>query len=240
MMDDFRRWSEALVGGLGGDLDLERSRAEIGEMFLFFSDAVERRRREPGEDLISAIAVAEPDGRQLQPIEVVMFCILLLVAGNETTTNLIGNHQEALWDHPDQAALLRERPELVDAAIEEALRYCGTVQGLFRRTTQACAIGGVGLPTDADVLVLFAAANRDETVFRDADRYWLERPNLDHVAFGHGIHYCLGAQLARLEVRAVLEALLRAGVDLQPAGTPRRTMNPVLRGFTQLPVGATR
>ena len=146
MMDDFRRWSEALVGGLGGDLDLERSRAEIGEMFLFFSDVVERRRREPGEDLISAIAVAEPDGRQLEPIEVVMFCILLLVAGNETTTKLIGNHQEALWDHPDQAALLRERPELVDAAIEEAFRYCGTVQGLVRRTTQACAIGESDYP----------------------------------------------------------------------------------------------
>ena len=233
---DFRRWSDALVGTLGGDVDLVAARAEIQQMFEFFFDIAQRRRQDPGDDLISAIAAAEPDGEVLDPLEVVMFCVLLLVAGNETTTNLLGNLQEALWAHPEQAALLSSRPELVPGAIEEALRYCGPVQGLFRATTAPCTFGGVTIPADQIVMVLFAAANRDEHVFPAADTFQIERDSRDHVAFGHGVHYCLGAQLARLETAEVLRALSRRTVTLAPGGPASRTTNPILRGFTSLPV----
>ena len=235
-MADFRRWSDALVGTLGGDVDLVAARAEIQQMFEFFLDLAQLRRQDPGDDLISAIAVAEPDGEALDPLEVVMFCVLLLVAGNETTTNLLGNLQEALWAHPDEAVLLASRPELVSVAIEEALRYCGPVQGLFRATTERCTFGTVTIPADQIVMVLFASANRDEQVFPAGDTFQIARDSRDHVAFGHGVHYCLGAQLARLETAEVLRGLSRRRVTLAPDGPASRTTNPILRGFTSLPV----
>lgn len=165
-----------------------------------------------------------------------MFCILLLVAGNETTTNLLGNIQHSLWDHPDQFDLIRRQPDLTPAAVEEGLRHGGPVQGLFRQTTAACELGGVRLPTSANVFVLFAAANRDEAVFSEPDVFRVERDTADHLALGHGIHYCLGAQLARLEARAALDALLAHGLELQPTGPVVATHNPILRGFESIPV----
>jgi cytochrome P450 len=235
-MADFRRWSDALVGSLAADIDVARVGADMAEMFGYFWSIAEERRQAPGDDLISAIAVATPDGEQLSTTEVVMFCVLLLVAGNETTTNLLGNLQHAFWDHPDQWRRVREDPSLTPAAVEEGLRFCGPVQGLFRRTTEAATVGGVEIPAQANVCVLFAAANRDETVFEDPERYVIGRPDGDHVAFGHGIHYCLGAQLARLETRVVLDTLASRGLDLQPAGPAVRTANTVLQGYTSIPV----
>lgn len=237
-MADFRRWSDALVGSLAADIDVARVGADLGEMFQYFWRIAEERRESPGDDLISAIAMATPDGEQLSTTEVVMFCVLLLVAGNETTTNLLGNLQHAFWDHPDQWRRVREDPSLTAAAVEEGLRYCGPVQGLFRRTTEAATVAGVEIPAEANVCVLFAAANRDETVFEDAERYLIGRPDGDHVAFGHGIHYCLGAQLARLETRVVLDTLADRGLDLQPAGPAVRTANTVLQGYSSIPVSA--
>jgi cytochrome P450 len=233
---DFRRWSDALVGTLGGDVDLAAAQVEIQQMFEFFFDLAQLRRQDPGDDLISAIAVAEPDGEALDPLEVVMFCVLLLVAGNETTTNLLGNLQEALWAYPDEADLLASRPELVSATIEEALRFCGPVQGLFRATTEPCTFGAVTIPADQIVMVLFASANRDEKVFPAGDIFQIERDSRDHVAFGHGVHYCLGAQLARLETAEALRVLSCRTVTLAPNGPASRTTNPILRGFTSLPV----
>jgi len=235
-MADFRRWSDALVGSLAADIDVARVGADLAEMFRYFWTIAEERRQAPGDDLISAIAVATPDGEQLSTTEVVMFCVLLLVAGNETTTNLLGNLQHAFWDHPDQWRRLRDDPSLAAAAVEEGLRYCGPVQALFRRTTQDCVLGGAEIPAEANVGVLFAAANRDESVFEDPDRYVIGRPGGEHVAFGHGIHYCLGAQLARLETRVVIEALAERGIDLAPGGPSVRTANTVLQGYTSIPV----
>ncbi|MFP5579745.1 MAG: cytochrome P450 [Acidimicrobiia bacterium] len=237
-MADFRRWSDALVGSLAADIDVARVGADLGEMFQYFWRIAQERRESPGDDLISAIAMATPDGEQLSTTEVVMFCVLLLVAGNETTTNLLGNLQHAFWDHPDQWRRVREDPSVTAAAVEEGLRYCGPVQGLFRRTTEAATVAGVEIPAEANVCVLFAAANRDDTVFADAERYKIGRPDGDHVAFGHGIHYCLGAQLARLETRVVLDTLADRGLDLQPAGPAVRTANPVLQGYSSIPVSA--
>ena len=148
----------------------------------------------------------------------------------------IRDRQEALWAHPDEANLLASHPELISVAIEEALRYCGPVQGLFRATTEPCTFGAVTIPANEIVMVLFASANRDDQVFPAGDTFQIERDNRDHVAFGHGVHYCLGAQLARLETAEVLRALSRRTVTLAPGGPASRTTNPILRGFTSLPV----
>jgi cytochrome P450 len=237
-MADFRRWSDALVGTLAAAIDVSRVGADLAEMSQYFFAIAEERRRDPGDDLISAIAVATPDGEQLSTIEVVLFCILLLVAGNETTTNLLGNLLHAFWAHPDQWRRLRADTALAASAVEEGLRYCGPVQGLFRQTVDDAVVGGVHIPAGANVAVLFASANRDPAVFEEPDRYLIGRPDGEHVAFGHGIHYCLGAQLARLETRVVLEALAERGLDLVPAGAPSRTANIVLQGYTSIPVTA--
>ncbi|MDY7106033.1 MAG: cytochrome P450 [Actinomycetota bacterium] len=239
-MQDFRRWSDALVGSLAADIDVARVGADLAEMFQYFWAIAEQRREAPGDDLISAIAVATPDGEQLSTTEVVMFCVLLLVAGNETTTNLLGNLQHAFWDHPDQWRRVRDDRSLTPAAVEEALRYCGPVQGLFRRTTEETTVCGTEIPAAQNVCVLFASANRDEDVFDDPGRYLIGRPDGDHVAFGHGIHYCLGAQLARLETRVVLDTLVDRQVDLEPAGPAVRTANTVLQGYKSIPVTIAR
>ena len=237
-MADFRRWSEALVGALAASVDLERVGADLAEMSQFFAAIVVERRQDPGDDLISAIAAATPDGEQLSEIEVVLFCILLLVAGNETTTNLLGNLQHALWNHPSEWSAVRARPELAGDAVEEGLRFCGPVQGLFRQVTEDHRLGDATLPAGAVVYVSFAAANRDEAVFDHAGTFRLERDSREHIAFGHGIHYCLGAQLARLETRVVLEELARRELELVPAGAPIAVSNAVLRGYTSIPVTA--
>jgi cytochrome P450 len=238
--DDFKRWSDALVGALSGSWNPVEAQQTLAEMFVYLTEVVERRRREPGDDLISRlVGGARPDDPDsLNSIEITLFAVLLLVAGNETTTNLIGNGAAALAAHPDQARLLRSQPDLLAAAVEEILRWDAPVQGLFRATTRATTLAGVDLPAGAMVLVSFAAANRDDRHFPDADRFDIRRRPADHLAFGHGIHYCLGASLARLEARVVGETLLSRGVRLEPAPGARRVDSILLRGFNAYPVVA--
>ncbi len=236
--DDFKRWSDALVGALSGNWNPVEAQQTLTEMFLYLADVVERRRREPGDDLISRlVAGSDPDDPDaLSSIEITLFAVLLLVAGNETTTNLLGNGAAALAAHPDQARLLHDQPDLLPAAIEEILRWDSPVQGLFRGTTRAVTLAGVDLPAGAMLLVSFAAANRDSRHFPDADRFDIRRRPTDHVAFGHGIHYCLGASLARLEARLVGEALLARDARLEPLPGASRVESSLLRGFTRFPV----
>jgi len=237
--EDFRRWSDALVGTLSADADLDAARSDIAEMTDFFLAVTAERRATPGDDLVSAIAAPGDDGEVLDTFEVVMFCVLLLVAGNETTTNLLGNLVEALWDHPEQAELLRRRPDLLPAAVEEGLRFCGPIQGLARRATRRVEIGGAEIREGDDLMILFAAANRDEAVFDDPDTFEVQRDTRDQIALGHGIHYCLGAHLARVETAEALRALAGRHIRLEPAGDAQRTGSTVLRGFTALPVEIT-
>ena len=236
--DDFKRWSDALVGALSGNWNPAEAQQTLAEMFMYLADVVERRRQEPGHDLISRlVAGADPDDPDsLSPVEITLFAVLLLVAGNETTTNLLGNGAAAFAAHPDQAALLRSQPELLGPAIEEVLRWDAPVQALFRSTTRPVNLSGVELPAGAMVLVSFAAANRDSRHFPDADRFDIARRPSDHLAFGHGIHYCLGASLARLEARLVGETLAARGAHLQPAPGARRVDSMILRGFASYPV----
>lgn len=238
---DFKRWSDALVGALAGDGSPSGSQAVLAEMFTYLSEVVERRRRQPGDDVISRlVGGTDPDDPDsLDPAEITLFSILLLVAGNETTTNLIGNGAAALAAHPEQARRLREDPTLLPAAIEEILRWDAPVQGLFRSTTTDVDVAGVILPADAMVMVCFASANRDSRHFPDADRFDIARRPTDHLAFGHGIHSCLGGSLARLEARLVGEALLARDIRLAPGPGAQRIDSILLRGFSAYPVVVT-
>jgi cytochrome P450 len=180
---------------------------------------------------------AEGDGGDsLTAVEIAAFCMLLLVAGNETTTSLLGNALAALLAHRDQLDLLRRRPELVRPALEESLRFDAPFQGLYRTTTKSIEVAGVEMPAGAELLVLFASANRDERHYRDAERFDVTRNPTDHVGFGAGPHLCLGAALARLEGEVVLAALLDRTGDFELAGEITRLPSHVLRSVSSLPI----
>jgi len=232
---DFKRWSDALVGGLGGQM--AGSGDDLRDMLAYFGLTAEEKRAHPLDDLISAVATAEVEGDRLADWEVIGFCVLLLVAGNETTTNLMGNMLNVLVDRPDLWQQLREDRSLVEPVIEETLRFDGPVQTLFRQTLHDTELEGVEIPAGADVLVCFGAANHDPAEFPEPEEFRLDRELNRHVAFGMGIHYCLGAPLARAEARNALNAMLDRYPTIERAGEARRlTMTPMLRGFADLPL----
>jgi cytochrome P450 len=234
---DFKRWSDGVVGSLSGAWDPDAAQQSGLEMFTFFADTVAERTARPADDLISLLALHGRDGDDaLSTPEIVMFCILLLIAGNETTTNLIGNALHALWAHPGEAAKLAADLTLVPSAVEESLRFAGPVQGLFRGTTRAAELAGVSLPERARVMVLFGSANRDERIWPDAEQFLVDRNPTNHLGLGWGIHHCLGAQLARLEARVAAETLLRRVRTLQPAGPAEPVESFILRGYRSIPV----
>jgi cytochrome P450 len=236
---DFKRWSDAMLGGLSPDFDRAAGALAAMEMFSYFNEVIEARRTDPGTDLISLlVGGSEP----LNTMELQMFCMLLLVAGNETTTNLVSNGALALFSHPEAVARLRDEPALIPAAIEEVLRYDAPVQSLMRVTTREVELHGVTIPRGAGVGVVYASANRDERHYgptADAfvvDRFAGAKGAADHVGFGAGIHFCLGAPLARLEARVVAETLLARTRGMRPAGEGERISNVIVRGMRRLPV----
>jgi cytochrome P450 len=207
----------------------------------YFLGIIAQRRRQPRDDLISALAAVEEAGDRLTQRELLVMLRLLLVAGNETTTNLIGNGLLALLRHPDQLQLLRRDPGLLEWAVEEMLRYDPPVQVDARTALVDVEFDGRQIRKGQRVLALIGAANRDPEVFPDPDRFDITRRQTSHLAFGRGIHYCLGAPLARLEARLVFEALLERFVDLRlRTAAPRFKNNVVLRGLESLPVAAQR
>lgn len=242
MRHDFKRWSNALVGTLGGQANPADSLPALAEMFLFISQVVNERRADPGNDMISLLVAgsSDDDPDALSPTEIALFAVLLLVAGNETTTNLIGNLFNALHLHPDQAKRIYADPALIPATVEETLRWDGPVQGLFRAATTPADLSGVAIPAGDTMLISFASANRDHRHFTDPDNFDIDRGTSDHLTFGHGIHHCLGAALARLEARIVTDTIVAKGLHLEPSGTATRTASPILRGFTTYPVTITQ
>jgi cytochrome P450 len=217
-----------------------RDAASIGpaiELGRYLAEVFAARRREPRDDLISALLAAEIDGERLSDIELIGFGFLLLVAGNETTTNLISNAAILLDRHRDQRRLLLEDPARIPGAIEEFLRYDSPVQGLARTTTAPVTLHGRAIPAGSKVLLLFGSANHDERVIPDADRFDVLRAPNPHVAFGFGAHFCLGANLARLEARVAFEELLARLPDyrMTESHVERHISGPI-RGALRLPI----
>jgi cytochrome P450 len=235
----FRRWSSAIAETtrpMPTPAMLEDVKAAAGELIEYMTGIIEQRQAEPRDDLISALVEAESEGSRLTREELLAFITVLLVAGHETTTHLIGNGTLALLDHPEQLAALRADSTLVPAALEEMLRYDSPVQAVVRIATEDTAIGGTAIAKGAVVLVMIGAADRDPARFAEPDRFDITRPDNEHLAFGRGPHFCLGAPLARLEGRVAFEAVLRHLPTLGLAGTPERSSTFVLRGMRSLPV----
>jgi cytochrome P450 len=206
----FKHWSDEIVAGSSSGLagvSVGRLLQAMTGLHRYLRGVVQERRRKPADDLISVL-VDERHGQSLDDREVAQFVSLLLIAGNETTTNLIGNATRTLLDHPETVAELNERPELVPAMIEEALRFESPIQFLIRRVARDVELAGTRLEEDSHVAVLLASANRDERQFEDPDRFDIHRREKGHLAFGFGPHFCLGASLARLEAKVALEALV--------------------------------
>ena len=204
----FQRW--ARVDSSDPAISRQASgRSMQEEMFDYFSALLEERRRTPREDLISSLSTAEVDGERLSQSELVSFCTLLLAAGQETTKNLIANATVCLTDHPDTMERLIREPALMPTAVEEILRYLPPVWFLFRQTKTDVELAGQHIPANQAVLAWTASANRDPARFPDPDRFDIEREPNRHLAFGHGIHFCVGAPLARLEAKIALPMMLQ-------------------------------
>jgi cytochrome P450 len=207
------------------------------EMADYFSRLLAERRRAPREDLISALSVAEVDGERLSERELVSFCTLLLAAGQETTKNLIANAIVCFADHPEAMERLRREPALMPTAIEEVLRYLPPVWFLFRQTTTDVELEGRTIPANQIVLAWTASANRDPAQFPDPDRFAIEREPNRHLAFGHGVHYCVGAPLARLEAKIALTMMLEQLKDLRRIeGVPVMVHQGIVFVIRSLPV----
>ena len=234
--DDFKRWSQAVVRQMGNPNEAEDNHDEMDEFVTYFHQVIETRRTDPGDDLISILVRAEVEEQAITADEILLFTILLLVAGNETTTNLIGNAVLALLRNPDQLAKVQRDPSLVPNLVEEALRYDSPVQFLPRKAMRDVEMAGTRIPKDAMVFPIFASANRDERRFPNGERFDVTRDTQGHVAFGHGIHFCLGAPLARLEARIALEAIVTKMPELARADdTPVEYMDSIfLRGPKRL------
>jgi cytochrome P450 len=241
----FKRWSDEAIASLGlvffGGLDPERiarQRRLFDEMRGYFVPLAEERRRRPQEDLLTGLVLAEHEGSRLDFEEMLSMLVLLLVAGNETTTTLIGNAVLELLAHPDAEKRLRDDPGCLPGAVEEVLRFASPVQFDPRRATRPVELHGVRLEPDDYVLCWLGSANRDEQVFERPDVFDVARARNPHLAFGFGPHYCLGANLARVEARVALGALLARTrrVERTDAGELPLHASPVFRAVSRLPV----
>jgi cytochrome P450 len=232
--EDFKRWSDALTGTLAG-VSIEARQQEIKEMGAFFAELIPDRRANPSNDLVSAVANAEIEGERLADADIVGFCILLLIAGNETTTNLLGNFLNILADRPELFEQLAADPDLIDRGIEESLRFDGPVQFLMRMVTEPAKYHGVAVKPGDIVQVVMGSANRDVRAYDDPNEFSLSRAKNHHHTFGFGIHFCIGAPLARLEAKIAMRCLLQKFKNIQRAqGIDERVHSHLLRGFHRL------
>jgi cytochrome P450 len=240
--DRFKAWSNALARGLDPDFlltpEVIAARSEAVLQFSqYFFELLAERRRVPGEDLLSRLVEAEDGGTVLSEAEMLSTCILLLVAGHETTVNLIAGGTLALLRHPDQFERFRTDPDVNRSGIEEMLRYVSPVQLTGRALTEDCEFGGVEFAAGDFAMLLIASGNHDPDQFEDPDRFDVTRTPNNHLGFGFGIHHCLGAPLARMETQVALTSLVQRAPDLALAvDEVTYKSNVVLRGMESLPV----
>ncbi|MCH9018685.1 MAG: cytochrome P450, partial [Chloroflexi bacterium] len=240
-MDRFKKWSNDLAAFLG---NIREARENVGpaqqsvaELTEFLREIVAQRRKEPKDDLLSALVTAEDQGDSFSEDELYSMCVLLIFAGHETTTNLIGNGILALLRHPAQLEKLRGQPSLIESAVEEILRYDGPVQTTSRTALEDLRIGDKQIAKGDRISLTLGAANRDPAQFKDPDRFDIERSEGRHMGFGFGIHFCLGAALARMEGQAAINSVLRRMPELRLVEQESEWRNnPVLRGLKALPV----
>jgi cholest-4-en-3-one 26-monooxygenase len=211
--------------------------AAAGEIYALCDAVAEDRRANPHDDLMTALVQAEIDGERLDNLELNMFFISLVVAGNETTRNLINHSLLAVLDHPDQAERLRQHPELWDTGVEEMLRWGSSIHNFRRTATRDTQLRGVDIAEGDKVVIYYASANRDDDVFDDPHTFDIARTPNDHVTFGGGgVHYCLGASLARAEIRATMRQVVERLPNIRLAGEPDRLASDFVNGIKRMPV----
>ena len=241
----FKRWSDAIMAlgyTVAGGEEAVRAQSEFAavtvEMRAYLAGLVEQRRAVPRDDLLTRLVEAEVEGERLTDEELLGFFQLLLSAGHETTTNLINNAILCFLEHPEQLARLRQEPSLLPSAIEEVLRFRSPVQAMFRVPRRDVTLHGQVIPAGKLVMTMIGSANRDPLKFQDADRFDITRDPNPHIAFGHGIHFCIGAPLSRLEARIALSTFLERVKRFELAShepwQPRRAIH--VHGPTHLPL----
>jgi len=244
----FKTWSDEAVSVLGtgffGGLDLERLKRQrrlLEQMRTYFVPLAEERKKMPRDDLLTGLVQAEYEGSRLTQEEMLSMLVLILVAGNETTTTLIGNAVLELLAHPAELARLRAEPSLLPSAIEEVLRFSSPVQFDPRRATRTIELRGHKVERDDVVLCWLGSANRDEALFERPHVFDIGRDRTPHLAFGFGVHYCLGANLARLEAQVALKSLLQHTRSFERVDDSPLPLHPspVFRGVTSLPLRIT-
>jgi len=237
---EIREWSQTLTAALEPTADeavLEAADAAVGQLGAYLDEVIADRRQHLGDDLLSQLLVVEEAGDRLSPAELKSFVVLLYVAGHETTVNLIGNGVLALLRHPDELRRWRDDPALDATAIDELLRYDGPVQQTVRIPIQPVRYGDLEVAPGTTVMTVLGAANHDPAMFDDPEALRLDRPNAGrHVAFAAGIHYCLGASLAKLEATVAISSVIRRFPAVSLAGEPRWRDRLTIRGVDNLPL----
>jgi cytochrome P450 len=236
----FKNWSDKIIEAdntLPGMPIPDEIKSAFTELRSYFVAEIARRRKNPGPDLVSALVAAHDESEALNADELLQFLVLLLLAGNETTTNLIGNGMLALGRNPESMAALRSKPDQMRGAVEEMLRYDGPVQATFRTATKDTVVGGTQISARMGAFVIIAAANRDPAQFKDPDKFDIAREPNDQVAFGEGIHFCIGAPLARMEGSIAIGSALERFPHLRlknPDAPVTYKGSYFLRGLTRL------
>jgi cholest-4-en-3-one 26-monooxygenase len=234
-------WSNRLIGFEDPEYSTseEDARNVSVEVYMYANQLAQQRKQNPGDDLVSVLLNAEVDGQKLTEMEFDLFFLLLMVAGNETTRNLISGGMLALIEHPEQRVRLLQDPSLMPAAVDELLRWVSPVMHFRRTATADTEIRGQKIRAGDKVMIYYISANRDEEVFPDSDRFDVGRTPNDHLAFGIGEHFCLGTNLARLEIRVMFEELLRRLPDMQLGGPVARLRSNFINGIKHMPVAFT-
>ncbi len=231
-IENFRGWTESFLEIQGPEDYVE----SLGKCYELFALLLADRRREPEDDLMSALLAAEVDGQKLTEEELLGFCFLLVLAGNDTTSSLIGNGLVLLARHPEQRSLLLDDPSRWPGAVEEMLRIESPVQVLPRHAQRDVELHGITIPEGARVMLVWGSANHDDREFAEPERFDVTRSITKHLAFGHGVHYCLGANLARLEARIAFEEWHARFPDYELESPPRRITSIWARAFGSIPM----
>jgi len=242
--DQMYSLGNAAIGAQDPEYNQGRSPMETGrnaqaEFFGYFAKLIDERRKNPGKDLISAFTIGEVEGAKLTDLEILFNAFLLIIGGQETTRNAISGGMLALVNHPSERTKLAADPGVMPTAIEEFLRWTTPVTHILRTARKDGELRGQKIRAGDKVVVWNASVNRDEEVFSKADRFEVTRTPNDHLAFGHGEHFCIGAHLARLEMRVMIEQVMRRMPDLDLAGQPERLRSNFVAGIKHMPVRFT-